>query len=213
MTSPSIRLVCFDLGGVLIRICRSWSEGVTKAGLPLHLNGAKLDGHSVPGWHDLIVQHQTGVLNASRYANQLSRAMNGVYSPQEVLAVHQAWMYGEYEGVGAVIDRIHAAGLPTACLSNTNHAHWEQLLEFPAIKKLTHRFASHEMRLYKPDAAIFREVERRVGFAGGEILYFDDLAENVAIAKACGWHAIDVDPSIRTDQQIDAAIRRFSVTC
>ena len=32
-TPPS--LVCFDLGGVVIRICRSWEEGCAAAGLPL----------------------------------------------------------------------------------------------------------------------------------------------------------------------------------
>ena len=32
MTTP-ISLVCFDLGGVVVRICRSWAEGCAEAGL------------------------------------------------------------------------------------------------------------------------------------------------------------------------------------
>ncbi len=33
MLEKRIRLVCFDLGGVVIRICRTWAEGCAAAGL------------------------------------------------------------------------------------------------------------------------------------------------------------------------------------
>ena len=83
--------------------------------------------------------------------------------------------------------------------------------EFPSIGKLGRRFASHEMRLHKPDPAIYREFERSVGLAGAEILFFDDLPENVASAREVGWIAEQIDHRHGTYEQIQAALRRHGI--
>ncbi len=41
----------------------------------------------------------------------------------------------------------------------------------------------------KPDARIYEHVERVSGLAPGRIVFFDDLAENIAAARARGWNA------------------------
>jgi len=201
-------LVCFDLGGVLIRICRSWREGCQAAGLPVR--GTWPDGSPVAsGWRELGVQFGTGRIDAQTWAHQLSKLINGLYSPQEIAAVHHAWLLGEFEGVGPVVDRIHAAGLETAALSNTNHEHWARLPEFPTVMRLHHRLASFELGLHKPDPAIYRALEARLNRRGGEIILFDDLPENIESALRCGWRAELIDPHSRTDAQIDSALRRL----
>lgn len=208
--SNGVKLVCFDLGGVLIRICRSWREGCAAAGLDVRdecCNGFP----NVPGWHELGFQFGTGAIDGPTWARRISAALNGLYSDREILAIHDAWMLGEYEGVGDVIDRIHQAGLATAALSNTNHLHWSRINKFPSIGKLGRRFASHEMRLHKPDPAIYHEFERSVGLAGAEILFFDDLPENVASAREVGWITEQIDHRNGTDQQIEGALRRHGV--
>ena len=42
----------------------------------------------------------------------------------------------------------------------------------------------------KPDAAIYREAERRFALDPARTVFIDDRAENVAAAEACGWHAV-----------------------
>jgi len=37
VTTSGIRMVCFDLGGVLIKHCRTWREGCAAAGLRLRV--------------------------------------------------------------------------------------------------------------------------------------------------------------------------------
>ena len=59
--------------------------------------------------------------------------------------------------------------------------------------RLTHRFASHLCGLCKPDAAIFEHVERTTGVPPSQILFFDDLAENVDAAKSRGWRGYVID--------------------
>ena len=45
-----------------------------------------------------------------------------------------------------------------------------------------------------PDAAMFEHVERTAGVTPQQILFFDDLAENVDAARRRGWrgHVIEV---------------------
>ena len=44
-------------------------------------------------------------------------------------------------------------------------------------------------KLYKPDPAIYRLCEERMGLPPAKLLFFDDYPENVAAARALGWQA------------------------
>lgn len=50
-------------------------------------------------------------------------------------------------------------------------------------------FFSCEIGWQKPEAEFYAEVERQLGLRGEEILFWDDLEENVAAARAAGWGA------------------------
>jgi HAD superfamily hydrolase (TIGR01509 family) len=50
-------------------------------------------------------------------------------------------------------------------------------------------FCSAEVGVLKSDPGFFRAVERDPALSGGEILFWDDSAANVACARDCGWHA------------------------
>lgn len=205
-----IRLVCFDLGGVLVRICRSWQEVCDAAGFDMRI--ACNNGHpAVDGWQELSVQLGLGLIDEATWATRISELIDGAYSPDELRMLHQAVLLGEYDGVCEVIDSLHEVGIETAALSNTNHAHWEQLLEYPAISRLHHRHASHLLGLHKPDQAIYRAFEQHVNYRGNEILFFDDLPENVASAQAVGWNAVQIDYRGNTAEQFLTALQSHNV--
>lgn len=213
-------IVVFDLGGVLIRICRSWSEACIAAGLPVRGESASISASGRR--HELSERHGTGAIGSDEFFAMASRAMDGLYSADEVRRVHDAWLLGEYAGVGALMADIRRAGLLTGVLSNTNHAHWVRQLprerggtgEFGATWAIDHPHASHLLGLVKPDAAMYRAFERASGFHGraGEILFFDDLAENVDAARACGWQAEVVDHTGDTARQMRGCLERRGVT-
>lgn len=48
---------------------------------------------------------------------------------------------------------------------------------------------SGEHRVCKPDPAIYRLMEERLGLAGPELVFFDDSPANVEGALRCGWRA------------------------
>jgi putative hydrolase of the HAD superfamily len=210
MDERPVQLVCFDLGGVLLRICRSWAEGCAAAGLELR-DGRDLLHRPSDGWDELNDLYQRGRLSRDEYARRFSAATGGLYSPEEIIRVHEAWILGEYEGVGGVIRRIDEAGRETAILSNTTHEHWLTLPRYPSLQLLNNRLASHELGLRKPEEASYRAVEQRTGMAGPSILFFDDLEENVLAARRVGWRAEQIDPLRSTAEQMIAALRAHGV--
>jgi putative hydrolase of the HAD superfamily len=217
----SVRVVCFDLGGVLVRIYRTWPDVCRAAGLE-DRGGSATPAHDAAR-RELTELFITGRLTPEEWAGRLFAALDGLYSPADLARIHDAWIVDEYDGAGAVVDDVHRAGLITACLSNTNHTHWVRMLpsagggappgkdEFPAVSRLRRHFASHILGLAKPDPAIYRAFEQAMDCSGAEILFFDDLPENIAAARALGWQAEPIDPQSQTAPQLRALLRRHGV--
>lgn len=203
--SLSVRAVCFDLGGVVIRICRGWDEGCAAAGLPVRT------GVDWSAADPLIERLQSGALDTIAFAHRLAALWGGAYSATNILAIHEAWLREEYEGVGELIDGVAAAGKTTAVLSNTNDSHWPRLLRLPALRRIPHLFASHQLGVAKPAPRAFEAVERGLGLAGGDIAFFDDTPENVEAAAHRGWRAALVDPLRPTAPQMRSALLALGV--
>jgi glucose-1-phosphatase len=197
------RLVCFDLGGVVIRICRSWEEGCRAAGVPWRAE---------PAWvgelETISQRYHAGLSDTLAFARELHAATDGIYSVAEILAIHHAWLLEPYEGVAELVEEAHAAGLASAVLSNTNAAHWGRLCALPALMHIGQLFASHEIHLLKPDTAAFAHVEQASGCAGPDILFFDDTLVNVEAACSRGWQAVLIDHEQPTAPQMRQALVR-----
>ena len=211
MPHKTIRLVCFDLGGVIIRICRTWLEACRRAGLPVRDGIEGVLQREIETRRELNVLHQTGRLDTPEYFQRVSATLNGLYSPDDIRAIHYAWLVDEYEGLTDVIDAIHDAGLKTAALSNTNPEHWQRMQEFPSVMRLQHRFGSHELGFHKPDEAIYRALEENVNIRGSDILFFDDLQDNIDAARECGWNSVLIDHTSPTDVQIICALQTYKL--
>lgn len=206
----TVRLVCFDLGGVVVRLCRSWEEGCLQAGVPIRERG--ISPEQEERRRRAVDAYQRGDLDCPAFFSTIAETFNGAYTPEEVRRVHDAWIIREYEGAGELVDELHAAGVATACLSNTNAGHWRFLQEWPAVAALQARHASHLMRLIKPDERIFRAFERAASVSGGEILFFEDTRANAEAARAAGWRAEVVDPGEETVPQMRVHLEAHRVT-
>jgi FMN phosphatase YigB (HAD superfamily) len=210
--------VCFDLGGVLVHICHDWSEAYRAAGLDLRR--VPSSPAILAQGRDLLVRFDTGDISLDEWADGMSRIGDRTYAPDEMKRAHHALSQGERPGALALIEELHEAGIATACLSNTNQAHWTRLVhhdgvcplegppEYPAVTRLKHRIASHLLRVAKPDARIYVQFERLTAAHGRDILFFDDRTENVAAALEQGWRAEQVDPHRDTILQIRRCLRR-----
>ena len=215
--SPEVRAVVFDWGGVILQICRSWEEGCRRAGV---------EHKPRPGGPEMDLErrrlnelYQTGMIGCDEFFRGIAGTTRGVYSFDEVVRVHDAWLVQEYAGVRDLIVELNAGGrVQTGLLSNTSHRHWLRHLpgagsepDFPTIGLLMHKHASHLLRLAKPHVEIHRAFERESGFAPAEILFFDDLAENIAGARSANWRAHQVDHTGDTAAQMRGVLRGLGV--
>lgn len=200
------RIVCFDLGGVLVDICRTWSEACKLCGVPVK-NADWLASEAICARRSLVAdRYQRGELESGVYYASLADALDNLYTPAEVERVHRCWIKGEYPGVLALLDELGKhPEIRTACLSNTNAVHWALLTnaeEYPALEKLQYRFASHLLGCTKPDGRIFAMVQAQVEVQPQEILFFDDMASNITAAREAGWNAVRIDPNRSPVSQI-----------
>jgi HAD superfamily hydrolase (TIGR01509 family) len=206
-----ISVICFDLGGVVLRICRTWAEGCAAAGVAMKGDPYELARRAGQADGHLHNELQTGRITAQAYAERFSALTGGVYSADEVMRIHDAWVLGEYPGMADLIGDIHRAGLETAILSNTSHEHWITFDQYPAFIALRNRHGSHLLGLIKPDEAIYRAFEQATGFGGASILFFDDLEDNIDAAQAFGWNAVRIDHAGSPSEQIRGVLEQESV--
>lgn len=190
MQSSPIRLVVFDLGRVLIRICDSWQHACEIADRKDALPEADPIQRAV--LHELVQLSEIGAITQEMFCQRVGHLFGA--KVDDIHAISEAYLCGPFEGADKLIDDLHDRGLQTACLSNTNENHWRMMTTLGSpnvlpLEKLTYQFASHLAGLRKPDPAIYNYVERHTGWSPENIILFDDLDTNVSAARHEGWDA------------------------
>lgn len=210
-----INLVVFDLGGVLVQAGRSWTEAALALGFtmdPAWLSDFELRLSLVP-------RRGRGELSSEEYFERFAEVSGGMFSVADARNISHASLAGEYPGISEVFDRLEAAGIDSAALSNTSDDHWDRLfpsnggaVEFPTLARIKYRLASHLLGIEKPDRRAYLAIEEVCGRSGASVLYFDDKAENLAPAKELGWQAVLIDHLGDPARQLLEALDSFDVS-
>ena len=211
-SKSAIKLVCLDIGGVLVRICSGWAEAckIAKIGLEPEMFDAALFKEIVAASHRLEHGHID-----ERTFDRVVAALTGL-TPEQVGAAAEAWLVGVYPGAVELIDWLNGVeGIRVGCLSNTTTRHWRIMTTpgplYAGLDRLRLQFVSFKIGHMKPAAEIYRHVERETGLRPEEIVFFDDSPANVDGARACGWHGELVDPKGDAPGQVREALRRYGV--
>jgi FMN phosphatase YigB (HAD superfamily) len=203
---PSCDIVVFDLGNVMIEIL-DWPASCAAAGVPWR--PFPITEEVLGRIRALEGAYECGAIDDHALCAGWSAAVEGVYSPAGVRAAFLAMLGPELPGIADLVARLKAAGIRTACLSNTSGLHWPILTDpaiYPSIAALDAQHASHLFGLRKPDMEIYRAFETATGAHPDGILFFDDRPENVTAAQARGWTAVHIDPARPSVAQIEAAL-------
>jgi HAD superfamily hydrolase (TIGR01509 family) len=90
----------------------------------------------------------------------------------------------------ALLEELHRRGVGLYVLSNMSHGTWEFLRPRHDFWDRFHGIViSAQVRLVKPDPAIYRHLLDAHSLAAGETLFMDDRPENVAGARSLGIHS------------------------
>lgn len=117
-------------------------------------------------------------------------ALGQSVSPAEFV---QQWCEYENHPVKAMLDaaqQLKAAGWRIYLATNQEAHRTRHLLEESGLDAVTDgHFASYAVGHRKPSAEYYAEVTRRLGLAPQQLIFWDDVAENVTAAREAGWTA------------------------
>jgi FMN phosphatase YigB (HAD superfamily) len=182
--------VIFDLGGVLVSVdfMRACKRLEAAGGAP-----AAVILEAIANGEDKL-GFDTGRLSPEQFVARLCAAI-GVRLPYVEFAEIWCDIFAEQKEVTALLDQI-AAKADLVLLSNTDPLHIEYVRShYDFLAKFGRMLLSYEVGHAKPARQIF---ERAIGLRapGTRMIYFDDVAEYVSAARACGLPA---------EQFVDAA--------
>ncbi|MFN3649617.1 MAG: HAD family hydrolase [Armatimonadota bacterium] len=189
---PKIEVIVSDLGKVLLpfEVERVWEA------LHPHFHVSHDEARTIV--QALFRETQFGaggVEGPEFYRHMVDRT--GLKLPYEAFCIAWSDMFWEDDAVIRII--AEAPVEMRYLLSNTNDIHWRFIRErYPHVLRHFDRLlVSHELRLEKPDPAIFEWVIRDTGRAAEAHLFIDDMAENVEAARKAGMDAILHTDSLR----------------
>jgi HAD superfamily hydrolase (TIGR01509 family) len=100
------------------------------------------------------------------------------------------------EAVVDVLARVKAAGYKTLLLSNTDPERFGFVRRrFPDVRLFDSYVLSYELKLLKPDPAIYLAAARLAGTSPQECVFIDDMEENVKGAVVAGLAGIHYMPT------------------
>ena len=194
------KFIYFDLGRVLLDFDLDLmvSQMAKVAGID------SLALHSTIFETDLDRSYELGRITTDEFFATISET-HGCSFDRERIELATNDIFTEIPHSQEMVAWLRGLGYPLGILSNTCDGHWEFCRRrFPWMDEhFDVHVASHQVGAMKPDPAIYRAATDRAGCRPEEIVFVDDLLENVEGARRFGFDAIHYT----TGPEVEAALR------
>ena len=208
----AIKNIIFDLGGVLLDIDLNYCMRQMQA-LGIDLDAFKKKGMQTPigtkaavlgeGMvaNGIMHLYQTGDITTEAFLEGVRKYCKEGTTREQVL---EAWNSCCIAIPSYRLDKLRELkqkGYTICMLSNTNEAHWQEIVEKcfggqAVVDELfDHVFLSQEMHMAKPNDEIYLEVLRQINAKAEECFFLDDSSANLEAAAALGVHTLHVETS------------------
>jgi putative hydrolase of the HAD superfamily len=150
-----------------------------------------------------------GDLAAEVYWKMLAADAGVVIGPAELQAICEldTAMYSNINsGMVEWVQRLRSSGMKVGLLSNMHPdmvAHCRK--QFAWIEDFNFATFSGDVRLIKPDPAIYEHTLRGLGVSAREALFLDDREINIQAARTLGIHAIQFRSQAQLREEMQAA--------
>jgi len=195
MADDPIKVVCFELSGVLIQSVPGWHEALERAGvevLPHRIERLLRN----PGISEANTLVEMGKAPADQYVRVLAYVSG--YKHSEIEAALRNWYTGVAPGIEDLLADLAHHDFRMAVLANTNALFWdgfEKDERYAAIRRhILHRFASYDLKDRKPNLDVYDAVDSAFGVSPDSVLLFDSDPVNADAAKSLGWHSATITP-------------------
>jgi 2-haloacid dehalogenase len=179
-------VLIFDLGGVVL----DWN--------PRHLFRTLIPDETEREWFlaEVCSPAWNAQMDAGKPAAEAVAELSAEY-PEHADLIRAYWdrwpetLGGLIPGTAELLADLAADGRDLYAITNFNGEVWPLTLEtFPVLSCFSDVIVSSFAKLTKPDRAIFELALRRFGVAARDCLFIDDVAANVAGARAAGIAAV-----------------------
>ena len=176
-----IKMVAFDLGNVLCTV----DETIASKKLAALSDKPWEEVHGIVFSQIRKLQFESGEMTFDEHAVQAISNL-GIDMPlDEFTALYDSVLIPS-ESMFPLIERI-AEKHRLALVSNTSEPHWKSAERFlPFSSSLDPVIVSYEVGVMKPEAAFYDALLERSGVLAANILFVDDLAENIEGAESAG---------------------------
>ena len=194
MSEQQIRVVLFDVGNVIVRATHAITHAILEDYGIAPENARRF--FTSGDYAEFSRGNTTGEEFVRRFMSEYLRT--SVPSSLELRIAHDAHMYGVDMGTIEVLNALRRRSIAIAFATNTNA--WQtrrerDLVDLSRWSRLQLR--SHELHALKRDPGTFERIVEVIQSSIGpsrpearEILFVDDLPENVAMAERVGMSAI-----------------------
>jgi len=201
-----IRAVISDLGRVVL-----WFDNTVflrkladRAGKPFEAVKATVHGDL-----ELIRRFDGGALTPAGFLAHVTSAVGADVPYGDFYAIYNDIFTPNPPAID-VLAKVKAAGIKTLLLSNTDPERFGFVRRrFPEILFFDDYVLSYEMKLLKPDRAIYHAAAAKAGRRPDECVFIDDMEENVAGARAAGLAGILYKPETDLEAELKRLKLRF----
>jgi HAD superfamily hydrolase (TIGR01509 family) len=183
MTERAIRNVVFDIGWVLVRLRYAPVIEFLKS------RGAAVSDLDSVLARITLAEHESGRMSGRGLLEQL---VSLARAPVTIEEMHAQWV-DMFDLEREMIELAHRVSdrYRVYLLSNIGDLHWGHLSREYRLHRLGHgALPSYLAGVMKPHAGIYAEAERRFALDPQQTVFVDDRADNIAAARARGWHGI-----------------------
>ncbi|MFT7589863.1 MAG: FMN phosphatase YigB (HAD superfamily) [Limisphaerales bacterium] len=199
LADMALDTIVFDLGGVIIPLDRQKCEASFRT---LYQNNkgkdkadADFDAKYLQKWESGFFDlYERGGMSSADFTEGLDNWLGC-----GAQAIIDAWnsLFGNIPVKHLEILKALSSNYTLCLLSNTNAIHMDWIrahlteLGFPdfgAVFKT--QYLSYELKLRKPDVAIYKAVQQKMGLESKQFVFIEDTAENLEGAQKAGWKVL-----------------------
>lgn len=184
---PIIKILCLDLGGIVIDV--RFEHSLRELNIKMELSEIR---QFIPKW-EAYIAFERGDLGPEQFHREFTAKFKSTLPFENFKKGWNACLHGLLPGVEDLLINRLRPEIPLYALSNTNFLHTSHFKDWPVFKRFHKILTSQDLRARKPEALIYQKTLQVIAeeqkILPQQILFIDDLEENLNGARAFGIHA------------------------
>ncbi len=150
-------------------------------------------------WTD---RYEHGYISTKEYLTGLHSVFNGRFPPSQLAEAFENIILDPVQGMAEIVGKV-ACTCFTGLVSNTNEIHYGlSVRKFPVLNTLSQHYLSFQLHAMKPEQEFYRAILEDRQSDASEILFIDDLAENISGAEKAGMRGLKFENTMQCEARL-----------